>query len=159
MPSTEVPTACSGADFQAQHHEFRSDFATCAWRRGTGPLKGLVRPRGLPSSGPALSPWQDTWVKEPSPKAHLCFLVHSRASTRPLVPSHALPEHEMLFCPFWAAQREPSGCRWQEAISCYRNIRWGTAGQFLMSVALNHKHFELFWYNGKLWEGERTRTG
>lgn len=148
---------------------------TCLHKQGESPLwragpSHMSPPAwqchsGLPPLQPALSHGQNTRVKEQSPQAQLCFHMHRRATTKPLLAGHTLPKHKMLLphsvlAPFRAAGWESwKAVIEQEISSCYRNIQQDTARQLLMSVALNHKHFELFWYNGKLWEGERKRTG
>lgn len=179
-------TAHSGAECQAEHYKFcshhqktlcylrmlknthlRKKGEPLLWRAHPSQMSplGWQYHSDLPPLQPALSQGQDTRVEEPSPKAYLCFHTHRRATTKPLLPGHTFPKHKMLLphsgnSPFRVAGWESRKAVNEQGISsCYRNIQQDTAWQLVMSVAQNHKHFELFWYNGKLWEGERKRTG
>lgn len=160
-------TACSGAVSSKTRSTLqpptRSNFTTCTHTGNCLPWLGE-------SSAACSVLGQDIQVKERSPKAHPCFQTHGRAPHKAPWPSYTLPEHKMVpthsaFCPSQAAQQDVTAqertvdVTAQEITSCYRNIQRDTAGQLVMSAALNHKHFELFWYNGKLWEGEGTSTG
>lgn len=167
MPSTDVSDSLQWGCFKQNKINFaaptRSNFTTCTHTGNYLPWLGE-------SSAACSVLGQDIQVKERSPKAHPCFQTHGRAPHKAPWPSYTLQEHKMVpthsaFCPSQAAQQDVTAqertvdVTAQEITSCYRNIQRDTAGQLVMSAALNHKHFELFWYNGKLWEGEGTSTG
>lgn len=149
----------------------RRDFATCVCWEQPAHTGRDTSPAGTSQMGP--SGWQchlglppvtskDTTLtlKSNLHKEHIHAPTHTR-TTRVPPAGQPLPKLKLLLSysvtsPFWAL-RVPKGHHWIS--SCHRNIQQDTAWQLVMSAALNHKHFELFRYNGKLWEGERKRTG
>jgi len=178
------PTAHSGAEHQAEHHAlqvlqpqpertllpvYAGEYLPTQAGKATpqaacpSPMSppGWQCHSGPPPVQPALSSGQDTRANERSPQARLYFNTHRRATTKPLLPGHTLPKHKMslphsVTGPFRVAGWVPTGCRWT---GNQLQLQKDSARQVVMSVALNRKHFELFWYNGKLWERERKRTG
>lgn len=145
------------------------DFATCVCREHPAHAGRAASPAGTSQ------PDESTRLAMP-PRRASCKPLSQRAisTSTSMLPytqkSHQSPSCLVTPCQSTGCYRPiaspvPSSWESQKAItergisSCYRNIQQDTAWQLLMSVALNHKHFELFRYNGKLWEGERKRTG
>lgn len=173
------PAACHGAERQAEHHKFcvysqkrliPVSAGNTQHMQGELPLQqahpsqisplGWQRHPGLPPV-PAQSK-DRTLVSKSKLHKHIHAPICTEEPPESLLPGHPLakdvttPQCHQSFLSSWESQK--ASIEWAIS-SCHRNIQQDTAWQLVMSVALNHKHFELFWYNGKLWEGERKRRG